>query len=102
MFSVRFMQEIKFGDMAFDLMLDIENFGNLLNSDWGRVESYTAPSNVAPASVAIDPTGTQYILTPNVSYSSALSPSASNIVPRPLVAALPSVYRIQLGLRFRF
>jgi len=102
-FSVRLMQEITIAnDFKFDLMLDIENFGNLLNSDWGRVESYTAPSNVAPASVALDATGTQYVLTPNVSYSSASSPSASDIVPRPLIAALPSVYRIQFGVRFRF
>ena len=102
-FSVRLMQEITIADnFKFDLMLDIENFGNLLNSDWGRVESYTAPSNVVPASVAIDATGTQYVLTPNISYSSASSPSASDIVPRPLIAALPSVYRIQLGVRFRF
>jgi hypothetical protein len=102
-FSLRLMQEITVAnDFKFDLMLDIENFGNLLNSDWGRVESYTAPSNVAVASVALDATGTQYVLTPNVSYSSASTPSASNIVPRPLIAALPSVYRIQFGVRFRF
>jgi len=96
--SLRLMQEIKFGNMGFDLMLDIENFGNLLNSDWGRVDSYTAPSNVAPADVAI--AGGQYVLTPNISYSAA--EGASSIVPRPLIAALPSVYRIQFGLRFRF
>jgi hypothetical protein len=97
-FSVRLMQEITISnDFKFDLMLDIENFGNLLNSDWGRVESFTAPSNVAAAIVAIDATGTQYVLTPNISYSSASSPSASDIVPSPLIAALPSVYRIQLG-----
>ena len=52
-FSLRFMQEIKVGRTAFDLMLDIENVGNLLNSDWGRVDSYTAPSMVAPAIVSI-------------------------------------------------
>ena len=96
--SLRLMQEINFGNMGFDLMLDIENIGNLLNDDWGRVDSYTAPSNVVPANVAI--AGGQYVLTPNVSYSAA--EGASSIVPRPLIAALPSVYRIQLGVRFRF
>ncbi|HSM30637.1 MAG TPA: TonB-dependent receptor, partial [Woeseiaceae bacterium] len=60
--SVRLQQEIKFGDTAVDLFLDIENFGNLINSDWGRVDSYTAPSNVAPATVSID--NDQYVLTP--------------------------------------
>ncbi len=93
------MQEITFaGNFSFDLMLDIENFGNLLNSDWGRVESYTAPSNVAPANVAI--AGGQYLLTPFASYDPAVG--ASTIVPRPTIAALPSVYRIQFGVRFRF
>ncbi len=97
--SLRLMQEITFaGNFSFDLMLDIENFGNLLNSDWGRVESYTAPSNVAPANVEI--AGGQYVLTPFASYDPAIG--ASTIVPRPTIAALPSVYRIQFGLRFRF
>ena len=97
--SLRLMQEITFArNFSFDLMLDIENFGNLLNSDWGRVDSYTAPSNVAPANVEI--VGGQYLLTPFASYDPAVG--ASTIVPRPAIAALPSVYRIQFGIRFRF
>jgi len=98
--SLRFMQEIKVGRMGFDLMLDIENLGNLLNSDWGRVESYTAPSVVAPANVTINGAGTQYVLTPTASYDPAIG--AKSITSSPEIAALPSVYRIQLGLRFRF
>ena len=96
-FSVRLMQEIKFGNMAFDLMLDIENFGNLLNNDWGRVESYTAPSNVAPANVEIPVAGGPYLLTPTASYIPGV-----RVVSSPEIATLPSVYRIQFGLRFRF
>ena len=79
-------------------MLDIMNFGNLLNNDWSRVNSYAAPSNVAPVDVAI--AGGQFVLTPNASYDPSVG--ASTIVPRPTIAALPSVYRIQFGLRFRF
>jgi outer membrane receptor protein involved in Fe transport len=95
--SLRLMQEISFGDrINFDLMMDIENFGNLLNSDWGRVDSYTAPSNLAPAGVGI--VGGQYELTPSPSYAG----TADTIVSRPAIAALPSVYRIQFGIRFRF
>lgn len=97
-FSVRLMQEIKIGDMGFDLMLDIENFGNLLNSDWGRVESYTAPSVVAPANVSIPVAGGPYLLTPTSSYGG----TAATVVSPPEIAALPSVYRIQFGVRFRF
>jgi hypothetical protein len=99
-FSVRFAQEIKFGDTAFDLMLDIQNVGNLLNSDWGRVDSYTAPSVVAPANVEIPVAGGPYLLTPTSSYNAAAG--ASSIIPDPEIAALPSVYRVQLGVRFRF
>ena len=98
--SVRFMQEIKLGNTSFDLMLDIENLGNLINSDWGRVDSYTAPSVVAPANVAISGDGTQYVLTPTSSYNPSIG--AASIVSPPEIAALPSVYRIQLGARFRF
>jgi hypothetical protein len=99
-FNLRFMQEIKFGNMGFDLMLDIENFGNLLNSDWGRVDSYTAPSTVAPANVEIPVAGGPYLLTATSSYDPAVG--ASSIVSPPEIAALPSVYRIQFGIRFRF
>jgi hypothetical protein len=98
--SLRFMQEISLGDFKFDLMLDIENFGNLLNNDWGRIESYSAPSNVAPANVAISEDGSRYVLTPTASYDPGVG--AKSVVPEPEVAALPSVYRVQLGFRFRF
>ena len=98
--SVRFMQEIKVGNSSFDVMLDIENLGNLLNDGWGRVESYTAPSVVAPTNVSIPVAGGPYELTPTTSYDPVVG--ASSVVSRPEIAALPSVYRIQLGLRFRF
>ncbi len=96
--SLRLQQEIKIGQTALDLFLDIENLGNLINSDWGRVDSYTAPSNVAPAEVTIDSATNQYVLTPFLSYQG----TSDTIVPRPAIAAIPSVYRIQFGVRFRF
>lgn len=98
-FSLRLLQEVRLkGSKSFEFTLDIENFGNLLNSDWGRLESYLAPSNVALANAAISDDGSQYIL-------SAISSdvvSADTIVQDPAIARLPSVYRIQLGARFRF
>jgi hypothetical protein len=99
-FSIRLQQEIKVGRTAFDLMLDIENVGNLLNSDWGRVDSYTAPSVVAPANVTIPVAGGPYELTPTAAYDPAVG--ASSVVSPPEIASLPSVYRIQFGVRFRF
>ncbi|RZV36487.1 MAG: TonB-dependent receptor [Chromatiales bacterium] len=95
--SLRLQQEVRvFGDSSFDLFLDIENLGNLINDDWGRIATYTAPSNVAPATVEI--VGNQYVYTPNASYQGPGDP----IVPAQAIARIPSVYRVQLGLRFRF
>jgi hypothetical protein len=96
--SLRLQQEIKIGQTALDLFLDIENLGNLINDDWGRVDSYTAPSNVSPAVVDIDSVANQYILTPQASYQGTVG----TIVPRPAIARIPSAYRLQFGLRFRF
>ena len=98
--SLRLMQEFTLpNDMSFDVTLDIENLGNLLNDNWGRVESYTAPSNVAPAAVALSGDGSQYVLSPLPGY---VAGDPSSLVPAPEIAQLPSVYRIQLGVAFRF
>ena len=94
--SLHVQQEIQFGRSAFDVFLNIENFGNLINDDWGHIDSYTAPSNVSPATVAI--VGNQYEYTPNASYNG----TPQSVVPQPAIARLPSVYRVQLGVRFRF
>lgn len=83
-------------DNKLEFILDIENLMNLINDDWGRVESYTAPSNVAPANVAI--VGGQYELTPAAGYAG----TPESIISQPSIARLPSVYRIQLGFRFSF
>ena len=95
--SLRLQQEIQaFGDSTFDVFLDIENLGNLINDDWGRIDSYTAPSNVSPATVNI--VGNQYVYTPNASYNG----TPQSVVGQPAIARLPSAYRIQLGVKFRF
>ena len=98
--SLRLMQEIKIGGVGVDLMFDIENLGNLLNSDWGRVDSYSAPSVLAPANVAIPVPGGPYELTPTSSYDPAVG--ANSVVSKPEIAALPSVWRLQFGARVRF
>jgi hypothetical protein len=97
--NLRMMQEIPaWGNSSFDIFFDVENLTNLINSDWGQVDSYTAPSNVAPAIVGLSADGTQYVLTPNASYEG----TPDTIVPDPAIARLASAYRLQLGLRFRF
>ncbi len=97
--SLRFLQEIEvWNGKKLELILDIENLGNLINNDWGRIDSYTAPSNVPVAFVGISADGSQYIYDPTPSYTG----SASSIVTPPQIALLPSVYRIQFGVHFRF
>jgi hypothetical protein len=97
--SLRLSQEIGvWSDNKLELILDIENLGNLINDDWGRVEAFSAPSNVALANVTISGDGSQYIYAP-IS-SSQVSPET--IAPRPAIARLPSVYRIQFGVKLRF
>jgi len=99
--NLRLMQEISFGDrINFDLMLDIENFGNLINSDWGRVEHYIDPGNVSVANVIGISAADEFILTPNVGYDPSVG--ASSVVARPTIGRLQSAYRIQFGVRFRF
>ena len=97
-FSLRLQQEIKIGQTALDLFFDVENLGNLINSDWGRVDSYTAPSNVSPAIVDIDAGTNTYILTPQAGYNG----TPDTIVPRPAIARIASAYRLQFGVRWRF
>lgn len=95
--NLRLSQEVSlWSDKKLELMLDIENFGNLLNDDWGRVENYSSPSNVALANVAI--AGGQYVYSP----ISGSQVSPETIAPDAAIARLPSVYRIQFGVRFRF
>jgi len=95
--SLRLAQEINlWADKSLELILDIENIGNMLNSDWGRVDSYAAPSNIAIANVTI--AGSQYVYAP----ISGAQVSPQTIAPPPAIARLPSVYRIQFGFNFRF
>jgi hypothetical protein len=97
--NLRLQQEIQaWGDTGFDVILDVENLGNLIDDEFGRVESYSEPSNIAPAIVGLTADGSQYVLTPNASYRG----TADTVVPQQTVARLPSVYRVQLGVRFRF
>lgn len=96
--NLRLQQEIRvFDDKSIDLYLDIENFGNMINDDWGRVDSYSAPSNIALANVTI--AGGQYVYAP-VSAFTQVSPET--IAPLPAIARIPSVYRVQFGIKFRF
>ena len=82
------MQEIKIhGDHKLEITLDIENLGNLLNNDWGRIASYNQPFNAPVVDAAI--VNGKYV------YSNFTKPT-------PTIAKIPSVWKAQLGIRYKF
>ena len=87
-FDLRFLQEIKLGgEQAIELIFDIENIGNLINNDWGRVQSFVQPFN-APVVDAIIENG-QFVF-------------SNFTTPKQQVSKIPSVWKMQLGVRYRF
>ncbi|MBL4800389.1 MAG: TonB-dependent receptor [Emcibacter sp.] len=93
--NLHFSQEIEIvAGHKVEFILDIENFGNLINSNWGRLDAIFQPSNVPLANVAISGDGSQYVL----SESGSVTATAAN----PNIARIPSAYRIQFGIRYRF
>ncbi|MEJ7745671.1 MAG: TonB-dependent receptor [Luteimonas sp.] len=60
--DLRLSQKLPFfGDRKSEVYLDIQNFGNLLNKDWGRIEEAGFPSRVQLARFAgVNPAG-QYV-----------------------------------------
>lgn len=73
--------------------LDIENFANLVNSDWGRLEQVSFPH--------FSPTVDASIVNGRYVYRPVAGATGVNVPFRSLTA-LQSVWRIQLGVRFEF
>jgi hypothetical protein len=87
-FDLHIAQEIKIsGEHKLELTFDIENIGNLLNDEWGRAESYVQPFNAPVVDVTIK--NGQYV------YDNFTKPT-------PTVAKIPSVWKAQFGIRYRF
>ena len=98
--NMRIQQEIGLfeipavGQTKLRLYLDIENLGNLLNDDWGRVEQVFFPFNfTAVDEVSINANG-QYVYSSFDDFEDGINPAAFQ--------AQPSVYKIQFGLTFQF
>ena len=93
-FDVRLMQEIQITDeQSIELTMDIENIGNMINDDWGRAEGFVQPFNapVVDASIVTDPdTGLSTYVYDNFT------------VPTTTVNKVASVWKIQLGIRYKF
>lgn len=99
-FDIRIMQEIRINDdHVFELTFDIENVGNLLNDDWGRVESYLQPFNAPVVNAGFAPImeGGEV-----VGYDRSQYIYSNFTQPTPNVAKIPSVWKMQLGIRYRF
>ena len=94
--DLRLSQELPafFKDAKGIISLDIENFANLINSDWGRLSQVSFPY-VSPVVQVNGITDGKY----------TYAPVSGQTGPRTVVnsiSALPSVWRIQLGIKFQF
>ncbi len=85
-----------FGRNAFQVRLDIQNFGNLLNKNWGVSQRIVLSSQPLSAQGADGSGRAQYRLR-------TLS-TGGDLITTPLesTATLSDVYRIQVSLRYRF
>jgi hypothetical protein len=94
--NLRLAQEIPTGipKTRAILTLDIENLTNLINSDWGRFEQVAFPYVAPVLDASINANG-QYVYRPRSGQTGPTSPNYS-------ISALPSVYRIQMGIRIEF
>ncbi len=90
--DVKLLQDYDFqiGDRTntIQLSIDILNFGNLLNSDWGVIE---IPVNDQPIGVSVDATGT-----PTYSFDTSQTKTFANDF------SLDSRWQAQVGLRYIF
>ncbi len=87
--DIKFIQNLKLAnDNSVEFTIDILNFGNLINSDWGLVQQ---PDAVQPIGVSVDNTGT-----PTYSFNSSLKETFV------YDASLLSRWQMQFGLRYSF
>ena len=83
-----------FKDARGVLSLDIENVANLVNNDWGRLAQVSFPHFAQALDATIQPNG-RYLYRPLAGVSGTNAPFYS-------ISALPSVWRVQLGVRYEF
>jgi hypothetical protein len=87
--DVKFIQNLKIKDNnSLEFSIDILNFGNLLNSDWGLVQQ---PNAVQPIGVSVDAGGS-----PTYSFNSNLKETFV------YNSTLISRWQMQFGLRYSF
>jgi hypothetical protein len=91
-FDVRIAQDLPnpLANQRARLVIDIENVGNLLNSNWGRQESVPFPYTVSSVDVSYDAASGKYI------YQNLRLPYGNRI------DVLASVWRMSFGLMYDF
>lgn len=101
--DLRFSQELPiFRRSRGVVTLDIENFANLINKDWGQLRQVSFPYFTPVADVnRIETVGCPngaascYVYRPRAGFTGPVTPFRA-------VSSLPSVWRIQLGFRIEF
>ena len=83
-------QEVKITEeQSVEFYLDIENLGNLINDDWGRAEQYPY-WYVAP------------VVTADINEETGQYDYSNFNIPAKQVSKVPSVWKAQVGVRYRF
>ena len=98
-FDVRALQEFRLANKhAIQLSVDVLNFGNLLNSNWGvrQFASYTGLAQPLGVNVATTTTGTTTTSVPTYSFDANQRTTFFND------SQLISRWRMQFGLRYSF
>jgi hypothetical protein len=101
--DLRLQQELPiWGRMRGAVTLDVENLANMIDDDWGRVSQvgfiYVAPVldvNRISTAGCLNGAAECYVYQPRVGQTGPTDPIRS-------LSALPSVWRVQLGVRFEF
>jgi hypothetical protein len=101
--DLRLSQEIPIWRKARGVVtLDVENFANLIDNDWGQIRQvsfiYVAPmldANRIATTGCPGGAASCYVYRPRAGQTGPTAPLNS-------LTALPSVWRVQLGLRFEF
>lgn len=81
-------------DQKVELYLDVQNLGNLINSDWGRAEVYP-PAYLVPVTNSTTIVDGVYNYDVNVTDGQLAVPQLS-------IVKVPSVWKAQVGIRYRF
>jgi hypothetical protein len=95
--DLRLQQELPiWGKMRGAVTLDVENLANMINKDWGRLRQVSFAYFTPVVDVnRIDPGTNRYIYRPRSGQTGPVAPFQS-------LSALPSVWRVQLGVRIDF